>query len=48
MLTLKNRSVWLMWPNLSQAKVPDDLTWPALLAFVFNEFGFELSVASTH
>jgi hypothetical protein len=26
MLTLKNRSVWLMWPKPSQGKVPADPT----------------------
>jgi hypothetical protein len=38
MPTLKNRSVWLMWPKPSQGKVPIDLPQPALLAFVFNEY----------
>ena len=43
MLTLKNRSVWRMWPNLARVGAPVDQTPPALLAFVFIECGSELS-----
>ncbi len=36
MLTLKDRSVWLMWPKPSQGKVPADLTLASAFSFYFH------------
>jgi hypothetical protein len=35
-LTLKNRSVWLMWPKPSQGKVPADLILASAFRFCFQ------------